>query len=198
MNIRFDIELLQYKHVRFALLDLQFNINLLRFASIFKFFNINMFASLRNKFSNYRTSSLRFDIEKKRYYRSFRSLRFDIYGDFSFKSSIADSPYQQCGESATLRIFDTVSRQIFYLMLIFSDFAADHGLINYIETKAKGCHLKNFTCKGTLRQVFIRVYRLEIHFTHMLVFLTQLCKLLTLKSSLWFNSSPLHPLPLCE
>ena len=64
MNIRFDIELLQYKHVRFALLDLQFNINLLRFASIFKFFNINMFASLRNKFSNYRTSSLRFDIEK--------------------------------------------------------------------------------------------------------------------------------------
>jgi hypothetical protein len=25
---------------------------------------------------------------------------------------------------------------------IFSDLAADHGLINYIETKAKGCHLK--------------------------------------------------------
>ena len=44
---------------------------------------------------------------------------------------------------------------------IFSDFAADHGLINYIETKAKGCHLKKFTCKGTLRQVFIRVYRLD-------------------------------------
>jgi hypothetical protein len=39
--------------------------------------------------------------------------------------------------------------QIFYLMLIFSDFAVDHGLINYIETKAKGCHLKKFTCKGT-------------------------------------------------
>jgi len=34
-----------------------------------------------------------------------------------------------------------------------------HGLINYIETKAKGCHLKKFTCKGTLTQVFIRVYR---------------------------------------
>jgi hypothetical protein len=49
--------------------------------------------------------------------------------------------------------------QIFYLMLIFSDFAADHGLINYIETKAKVCHLKKFACKGTLRQVFIRVYR---------------------------------------
>ena len=66
-------------------------------------------------------------------------------------------------------------------MLIFSDFAVDHGLINYIETKAKGCHLKKFTCKGTLRQVFIRVYRLELHFNHMLVVLTQLCELLSPK-----------------
>ncbi len=38
-----------------------------------------MFASLRNQFSNYRTSSLCFDIEKKHHYRSFRSLRFDIH-----------------------------------------------------------------------------------------------------------------------
>jgi hypothetical protein len=39
-----------------------------------------------------------------------------------------------------------------------------HGLINYIDTKAKCRHLKILTCKGTLRQVFIRVrvYRLEI------------------------------------
>ncbi len=37
-----------------------------------------------------------------------------------------------------------------------------HGLINFIDTKAKCRHLKKFTCKGTLRQVFIRVYRLEI------------------------------------
>ena len=56
--------------------------------------------------------------------------------------------------------------QIFYLMLIFSDFAADHGLINYIEIKAKGCHLKKFTCKGTLRQVFIRVYRPQTNKHH--------------------------------
>jgi hypothetical protein len=34
--------------------------------------------------------------------------------------------------------------------------AGEHGLINYIDTQAK-CHLKKFTCKGTLRQVFIRV-----------------------------------------
>ncbi len=38
--------------------------NLLRFGSIFKFFSINIFASLRNQFSNYRMSWLCFDIEK--------------------------------------------------------------------------------------------------------------------------------------
>jgi hypothetical protein len=40
--------------------------------------------------------------------------------------------------------------------------SAWHGLINYIDTKAKCRHLKIFSCKGTLRLVFIRVYRLEI------------------------------------
>ncbi len=30
-----------------------------------------------------------------------------------------------------------------------------HGLINYIDTKAKCSHLQKFTCKGTSRQVFI-------------------------------------------
>ncbi len=38
-----------------------------------------------------------------------------------------------------------------------------HGLINYIDNKAKCFHLKKLTCKGTLRQVFIRVYRMEIY-----------------------------------
>ncbi len=47
------------------------------------------------------------------------------------------------------------------------------GLINYKYTRAKCRHLKKFTCKGTLRQVFIRVYRLEIQ-SVMLVFSTQL------------------------
>jgi hypothetical protein len=59
-----------------ASLDSQFNINLLHFATIFKFFNINMFASLRNKFSNYRTCFLRFDI-KKNINIAFDSLRFN-------------------------------------------------------------------------------------------------------------------------
>ncbi len=36
-----------------------------------------------------------------------------------------------------------------------------HGLINYLDSKAKCRHLKELTCKGTLRQVLIRVYRLE-------------------------------------
>ncbi len=54
-----------------------------------------------------------------------------------------------------------------------------HGLINYIDTKAKCRHLKKWTCQGTLRQVFIRVCRLEIQ-SVMLVFSTQLCELLPL------------------
>jgi hypothetical protein len=62
-----------------------------------------------------------------------------------------------------------------------------HGLINFIDTKAKCRHLKKLTCKGTLRQVFIRVCRLEIQMV-MLVFSTHFCKLLP---SLWFNSLPL-------
>jgi hypothetical protein len=37
-----------------------------------------------------------------------------------------------------------------------------HKLINYIDNKAKRRHLKTLTSKGTLRQVFTRVYRLEI------------------------------------
>jgi hypothetical protein len=37
-----------------------------------------------------------------------------------------------------------------------------HGLIKYLGTKAKCRHLKILTCTGTLRQVFIRVYRLEM------------------------------------
>jgi hypothetical protein len=54
-----------------------------------------------------------------------------------------------------------------------------HGLLNYIDTKAKCRYLKKLTCKETLRQVFIRVYRLEIQ-SVMLVFLTQLYELLPL------------------
>jgi hypothetical protein len=47
----------------------------------------------------------------------------------------------------------------------------NQGLINYIDNKAKCRHLKKLTCKGTLRQVFIRVYRLEIQ-SIMVVFVT--------------------------
>jgi hypothetical protein len=45
---------------------------------------------------------------------------------------------------------------------------------NYIDTKEKFRHLKQLTFKGTLRHMFFRVYRLEIHLV-MLVSLTQLC-----------------------
>jgi hypothetical protein len=70
-----------------------------------------------------------------------------------------------------------------------------HGLIDYIDTKAK-CHLKKFTCKGTLRQVFIRGNRREIQ-PVMLVFrpISVNCCPSNLLSSLYFNSPPLLPLP---
>ncbi len=74
------------KYVRFASLDSQFNINLLRFASIFKFFKIKMFASLRK---NFRT------IERVRFASIFKetslskvSLRFaSITMSFAFDDS---------------------------------------------------------------------------------------------------------------
>jgi hypothetical protein len=56
--------------------------------------------------------------------------------------------------------------------------SASHGIINRIDTKAKcRLHLKLFTCKGTLRQVFIGVYRLEIQ-SVTLVLSAQFCELL--------------------
>jgi hypothetical protein len=63
------------------------------------------------------------------------------------------------------------------------------GLTNYIFTKAKCRHLKKLACKGTLRQVFIEVYILEIQ-SVLLVFSNQLCELLPVSPSLWFNSPP--------
>jgi hypothetical protein len=55
--------------------------------------------------------------------------------------------------------------------------------IRLIESNAKCCHRKEFTCKRTLWQVFIRVYRLDIHIIQsvMLVFSTQLSELLPLE-----------------
>ncbi len=65
-------------------------------------------------------------------------------------------------------------------------------LINYRDTKAKCRHLKKFTWKGTLRQVLIRVFRLEIQ-SVILVFSTHLCELFSLSPSLCFNSTPPPP-----
>ncbi len=81
-------------------------------------------------------------------------------------------------------------------LLMCDSGCSDHGLINfnYIDMKAKCRHLTKLTWKGALRQVFIKVYRLEIH-SVMLVFSNQLCELLPLYPSLWLNSPPLSPSP---
>jgi cation transporter-like permease len=57
-------------------------------------------------------------------------------------------------------------------------------LASRLSTAANMGHLDRWvtiklTCKGTLRQMFIRVYRLEIE-SVMLVFSTQLCELVPL------------------
>ncbi len=70
------------------------------------------------------------------------------------------------------------------------------SLVRNEETNAMGCHLKELTCKWTLRQVFIRVYRLEIQ-SVMLVFSTQLCELMPL-SLLFGSTSYPSPPSLCE
>jgi hypothetical protein len=60
-----------------------------------------------------------------------------------------------------------------------------HRKIRLIEVNAKMRHLKKLTCKGTLRQVFIRVYRLEMAnflrtFRHVGIF----------NQALWFVLTP--------
>jgi hypothetical protein len=71
--------------------------------------------------------------------------------------------------------FYIVEKIIFMASCLDPPIRHHHGLINYIDTKAK-CHLKKFTCFWTLRQV---LYRLVIQ-SVMLVFLAQLCELLPL------------------
>ncbi len=51
---------------------------------------------------------------------------------------------------------------ILFLVLFFCGFVSvTHGLINYIDTKAKCRRLRKLTCIGTLRQVFVRVYTVD-------------------------------------
>jgi hypothetical protein len=87
-------------------------------------------------------------------------------------------------------------RGVLYLFArsrVYDLYSDRHGIINYIDTKAKCRHLKKLTCKGTLRQEFIRVYRLEIQ-SVMLVFSTQLCEMLPHSPSLWLvQLSPHSP-----
>jgi hypothetical protein len=68
-----------------------------------------------------------------------------------------------------------------------------HGLINYKDTKTKSRHLNKLTCKGTLRPLIIRYYRLEIQ-SVMLVFSNQLYDYCP--SNLLSGSPPPTPPPL--
>jgi hypothetical protein len=53
--------------------------------------------------------------------------------------------------------YDDIYRPEYY-NLYREVYGYGHGLINCIDNSAKCLHLKKLTCKGTLRQVLIRVY----------------------------------------
>ncbi len=63
-----------------------------------------------------------------------------------------------------------------------------HGLINYIDTEAKGRDLKKFTCKGTFAAGVYQSLQTGDTVSHVGIF-----ELLPLTPSLWFNSPPSPP-----
>jgi hypothetical protein len=99
----------------------------------------------------------------------------NIYHHFNNMVSPYDKPFFSARSKA---FFQTINRN-----------GAWHGLINYIDTKAKCRHLEKITCKGTLRHVFIRVYRLEIQ-SVMLVIRPSFVKFCPSNLLSGFNSPP--------
>jgi len=87
----------------------------------------------------------------------------------------------QIKERLFFRWWSAINQSIFLCRLANS---LEHFFSQY-RHQSKMSSSKKLICKGTLRQVFIRVYRQEIH-SVMLVFLTQLCQLLHPFYLLWF------------
>jgi hypothetical protein len=91
--------------------------------------------------------------------------------------------------------YKSYCKLMWHSKMVFENFENHqrHGLIKYVDTEAKCRHLNKLTCEGTLRQVFIRVYRLECGDTvsHVGIFdlLVNCCS-----SALLFVSTP-PPLP---
>ncbi len=56
---------------------------------------------------------------------------------------------------ASLIFLKLTKRSVIEVLFYFCVKTCNHGLINYIGTKAKCRHPNKLTCKGTLRQVFI-------------------------------------------
>jgi hypothetical protein len=70
----------------------------------------------------------------------------------------------------------------------------NHWIMTYAETVTKCRYLKILTCKGTLRQVFIRVYRLEIQTVMLAIGIFDP----GLRTVAFGSTLPPHPLSLCE
>ncbi len=89
----------------------------------------------------------------------------------------------------SVRVPSICTNDIYIVLLLISSIPPAHGLINYKHTKAKCRHPKNWPVTELCGRcvMCIWVYRLEIQWVT-LVFSTQLCDLLPLSPSLWFNS----------
>ncbi len=70
-----------------------------------------------------------------------------------------------------------------------------HRLITYTDTKAKCRHQKNWPIREFCGRCLSEFIDWRFNESVMLVFSTQLCELLSLWPSLWFNSSPPFPFP---
>ncbi len=82
----------------------------------------------------------------------------NCYSQSTFLSFLTDLTYLTYLSYLTYlpNLFKTLGTEV----LNFKLYPSVHGLINYVDTKAKCRNLKKFTWQGTLRQVFIRDYRL--------------------------------------
>ncbi len=109
-------------------------------------------------------------MNKNQYRKAFRSKRHSKRKAFIFKVA-TETVHQILQVSLDVFYFHILvekhspndkTGQLFQKMRNFIAVHSHRRKIRFIEVNAKCRHLKILACKGTLRQVFIRVYRLEI------------------------------------
>jgi hypothetical protein len=88
----------------------------------------------------------------------FVSISLHLFLKLAWLYSIYVSPFTMCIQFIWMinGVFYVKGPGLFFIVPCIDTYRyTEHGLINYIDTKAKCRHLKKLTCKGTLRHVFI-------------------------------------------